>query len=153
MACFGDVDSNIADDLVKAEVVTESITFTDLSSDFSRCLLHSVTMIEENTTSRQILSYLLRVVTVVDQSATSGSEELPQKSGYEAWRLLKFEYEPSTGSRHVAMINNLLKNQLESLEEFRKWVNVVETYEASSGELVSENMKIAVAIQAVPRNP
>jgi hypothetical protein len=79
----------------------------------------------------------------------------PENNGYEAWRLLRCDYGPSTGSRHVAMLSNLLKpqlgeNRLEFWEKLRKCITDVDTNESSSGELVSESMKIAIEIQAAP---
>ena len=64
-------------------------------------------------------------------------------NGYEAWRTLKRDYEPDSGSRHVAMLSNILRPSFEGTlpefwEKLRRWHNDVETYEASSGEELTD---------------
>ena len=81
---------------------------------------------------------------------------ISDNNGYEAWRSLKRDYEPDSGSRRVAMLSNVLRPSFEGTlpefwEKLRKWHNEVENYEASSGEELTDNMKAGIVIQAAPR--
>ena len=54
------------------------------------------------------------------------------------------------------MLSNALRPSFEGTlaefwEKWRKWHNEVENYEASSGEEFPDNMKVAIVIQAAPR--
>ncbi len=81
---------------------------------------------------------------------------MQENHGYEALRLLPQDYEPDSGSRHVAMLSNILRPQFgKNLQEFwtklRRWINDVETYKMSSSASL-ESVKIAFVIQAAPRD-
>ena len=117
MAYFGAVDSDIADDLVKAGALQESITFTRLSS-------------EKQAKSRVV--YCVLSSELLNRAPLQVLMSCPENNGYEAWRFQKHNYEPSAGSRHVAMLSNLLKpllgeNHLKFWDKFRKWGNDDET--------------------------
>ncbi len=96
MAYFGAIDSDIADDLVKAEALTDSIIVVDLSS--------------EKLAKSQVVYYVLSQW--LNEAPLQVLMSCPENNGYEACWLLNSDYERSTGSRHVAMLSNILKPQL-----------------------------------------
>ncbi len=136
---LGAVESSLLDDLALAETMPTTVALTDLSEakqGRSRVVYY-------------VLSHLLA------KAPLQLLMSCPDNKGYEAWRLFKCDYEPSSGSKHVAMLSGLMRPSFgtthqEICENLRKGTNDVKTYEASSGDLLSDSMRISIVIQAAP---
>ena len=140
LAYFGALEPELCEELQLAETATTSIDFGDLT--------------QARQARSRVVFYVLSQL--LHKAPLQVLMSISENNGYEAWRVLKRDYEPDSGSRHVAMLSNILRptfdgSLVEFWEKLRRWINDVETYEASSGEDLADNMKVALVIQAAPR--
>ena len=78
-------------------------------------------------------------------------------NGWEAWRLLKKQYAPDSGDRHVSILQGLLNPKhwkLTPLHKFwplyTQWKHDVNTYEHDAQDQVTEATKVAVVKKFAP---
>ena len=129
LAYFGALDPDLHEDLKLAESIPAPIAYGDLNAT-------------KQGRSRMVFYVLSQLLNKAPLQVLMG---ISDNNGYEAWRSLKRDYEPDSGSRHVAMLSNVLRPTFEGTlpefwEKLRRWHNDVETYEASSGEELTDNM-------------
>ena len=75
--------------------------------------------------------------------------------GLEAWRLLMKHHEPPTTTRHAGMLMEILAFSFEGdpTERIQRFERDVFRYEESSGEKVTENVRIGVVLRNMPKGP
>ena len=75
-------------------------------------------------------------------------------NGYEGWRILVTEMQPSTRQRQLALANQLANVKFDPkvslAEQFVKYEEVVREYERVSGSKYNEDLKISTLVQACP---
>lgn len=107
------------------------------------------------------LSHLL--IQVVGGKALNSVRTQEKHNGFLAWRILKKEYEPSTGGRFTSMLISLLQPGWDEQTPFDQqlihWEKMVTDYTTQSKKPVGDALKIAVltkqspeAIKGVVRN-
>ena len=125
MSYFGALDGLIVADLKKSEEVEVVIVLSTLT--------------EEQQRGARVVYYVLSQLLIKAPLQVLMSVE--EGNGYEAWRMLKRDYEPDSGSRHIAMLSSILRPSFpeghqEYWEALRRWINEVESYERSSNEFL-----------------
>ena len=103
LAYFGALDPELHEDLKLAETIQGPIAYTDLSAT-------------KQARARMVFYVLSQLLNKAPLQVLMG---IGDNNGYEAWRTLKRDYEPDSGSRHVALLSNILRPSFEgTLPEF-----------------------------------
>ena len=128
----GAIDPSLRELLVQAEIEPDT-----------GVLLNAALAADVRQKSAQIY-YML--VMLLEEPAQRMLEHAGESEGLAAWRRLADEFEPKTAGRHAGMLLNLLRYEFSgepraALDEFEV---LVRNYEKSSGELVSEPLKVAL---------
>ena len=97
LAYFGALDSDLHEDLKMAETIPGPIAYSDLNAT-------------KQGRSRMVFYVLSQLLNKAPLQVLMG---IGDNNGYEAWRSLKRDYEPDSGSRHVAMLSNILRPSFE----------------------------------------
>jgi hypothetical protein len=87
-------------------------------------------------------------------TALKGLMIVKDKNGAEAWRMLKNKYEPRSGSRALGALMKVFKFSFRSeetfIEDIQEWTAVVESYEKSNKEVLSDSIKCAALSMQAP---
>jgi len=94
-----------------------------------------------------LISYSSGVPMQIVHDATSAN-------GFEAWRSLAHFYEPRLASRRLVVLTTLLEPDLgtesQCLERFLKWERELRQEAAIVGQILGDELKIAVVLKRVP---
>ena len=90
------------------------------------------------------LSYML-ILSCKDSATEKIRNSGDPQHGLEIWRLFLIEFEPASRSRHGGMLVGILGTKFKGtgIEELDKWEGAIKVYQDSSGESVSDAIRIA----------
>ena len=97
------------------------------------------------------------LVQLMDGRALAILQLTPRGNGLEAWRLLCREFQPRVGGRFATMLRAILRpdwwlNEPDFRRALAVWDGQVLTYDAQSGEPLSERIKTAVIMEFAPKH-
>ncbi|CAK0865232.1 unnamed protein product [Prorocentrum cordatum] len=110
--------------------------------------------------ARQVSQRLWHLLITYCEGKAMGVVKLSRKSGLEAWRQLKNEYESRSGNRWTAMLRFILNPQdkwakdreagADFFQSLTAWEAIVAEYVDQSGEAVSDNVRVSVLLEHAP---
>ena len=108
---------------------------------------------EANTLARSRRLYTL-LGSYVKGRALRIVRQVNAQNGYEAYRQLLREYQPSTRARSLALVTQLAQarftDRVSYSEQIARYEEVIREYERVSGETYSEDLKIGTLLNACP---
>ena len=100
------------------------------------------------------LSYML-ILSCKDAATEKIRNSGDPQHGLEIWRLFLIEYEPASRSRHGGMLVGILASKFRGtgIDELDKWEGAIKVYQDSSGEQVSDAIRIATVMNNLQEGP